>query len=129
MWECLDFRDTVTDFDMPAGTFSDVAVVHLITTATMDSLRALYPPGRSEVRRFRPNIVVSTGRRRGELVAIRWPDIRWQEADLLVASGRSRGFLIRWRLCARRSRACMLRDRGVVTPPTRASRPPMPLHQ
>ncbi len=57
----LDYRDTVTDFEMPAGTFFDIAVVHLLTTATIDHLRALYPPGRFEVRRFRPNIVVSTG--------------------------------------------------------------------
>lgn len=59
--EGLELRDTVTDFDLPAGTFFDVAVVHLLTTATIDRLRALYPPGRFEVRRFRPNIVVSTG--------------------------------------------------------------------
>jgi len=59
--EGLDFRDTVTDFDLPAGTFFDLAVVHMLTTATIDHLRALYPEGRFEVRRFRPNIVVSTG--------------------------------------------------------------------
>lgn len=58
--EGLDFRDTVTDFDMPEGTFFDIAVVHLLTTATIDRLRELYPEGRFEVRRFRPNIVVST---------------------------------------------------------------------
>ena len=57
----LDYRDTVTDFEMPAGTFFDIAVVHLLTTATIDHLRALYPQGRFEARRFRPNIVVSTG--------------------------------------------------------------------
>ena len=56
----LDYRDTVTDFDLPAGTFFDTAVVHLLTTATIDRLRGLYPPGRFEARRFRPNIVVST---------------------------------------------------------------------
>jgi uncharacterized protein YcbX len=56
----LDYRDTVTDFAMPAGTFFDAAVVHLLTTATIDRLRALYPQGRFEARRFRPNIVVST---------------------------------------------------------------------
>jgi uncharacterized protein YcbX len=56
----LDYRDTVTDFEMPAGTFFDIAVVHLLTTATINRLRALYPDGRFEVRRFRPNIVVST---------------------------------------------------------------------
>lgn len=57
----LDYRDAVTDFDMPAGTFFDIAVVHLLTTATINHLRALYPQGRFEVRRFRPNIVVSAG--------------------------------------------------------------------
>jgi hypothetical protein len=57
----LDYRDTVTDFEMPAGTFFDIGVVHLLTTATIDQLRALYPQGRFEARRFRPNIVVATG--------------------------------------------------------------------
>ena len=56
--EGLDHRDTVTDFTLPEGTFFDVAMVHLLTTATLDRLRELYPPGRFEVRRFRPNIVV-----------------------------------------------------------------------
>jgi uncharacterized protein YcbX len=58
--EGLDYRDTVTDFDLPEGTFFDLAVVHVLTTATLDRLRELYPPGRFEVRRFRPNIVVRT---------------------------------------------------------------------
>ncbi len=57
----LDYRDTVTDFEMPAGTFFDIAVVQLLTTATINHLRALYPRGRFEARRFRPNIVVSAG--------------------------------------------------------------------
>ncbi|MGH9650045.1 MAG: MOSC domain-containing protein, partial [Terriglobales bacterium] len=35
-----------------------VAMVHLLTTATLDRLRELYPQGRFEVRRFRPNVVV-----------------------------------------------------------------------
>ena len=56
--EGLDFRDTVTDFALPLGTFFDCAVVHLLTTATLDRLSELYPRGRFEVRRFRPNIVV-----------------------------------------------------------------------
>jgi uncharacterized protein YcbX len=56
----LDYRDTVTDFEMPAGTFFDIAVAHLLTTATIDRLRALYPQGRFEARRFRPNIMIST---------------------------------------------------------------------
>jgi uncharacterized protein len=58
--EGLDYRDTVTEWELPAGTFFDLAVVHLLTTATIERLRALYPEGRFEVRRFRPNIVVTT---------------------------------------------------------------------
>ena len=58
--EGLEHRDTVTEWELPAGTFFDLAVVHLLTTATIERLRALYPEGRFEVRRFRPNIVVAT---------------------------------------------------------------------
>ena len=54
----LAHRETVTDEAMPAGMFFDSAVMHVLTTATIDRLRELYPQGRFEVRRFRPNIVV-----------------------------------------------------------------------
>ena len=57
--EGLDHRDTVTDFPLPEGTFFDCATVHLLTTATLDRLYELYPQGRFEVPRFRPNIVVA----------------------------------------------------------------------
>jgi uncharacterized protein len=56
--EGLDYRDTVTDFVLPEGTFFDSAPVLVLTTATIDRLRELYPQGRFEVRRFRPNIVL-----------------------------------------------------------------------
>ena len=36
----------------------DLATIHVLTTATINRLRALYPQGQFEVRRFRPNIVV-----------------------------------------------------------------------
>ncbi len=58
--EGLDYRDTVTDPQLPPGTFFDLAIVHLLTTATIDRFRALYPQGRFETRRFRQNIVVAT---------------------------------------------------------------------
>ena len=53
-------RDVVTDEAMPAETFFDLGMVHLLTTATLDSYRALYAEGRFETRRFRPNLVIKT---------------------------------------------------------------------
>lgn len=70
--EGLDHRDTVTDFDLPEGAFFDCAFAHLLTTATLDRLRALYPEGRFEVRRFRPNIVVETGNGEKDFVENAW---------------------------------------------------------
>jgi uncharacterized protein YcbX len=57
--EGLDFRNTVTDFTLPGGTFFDCATVHLLTTAALNRLHQLYPQGRFEIPRFRPNIVVA----------------------------------------------------------------------
>lgn len=49
----------MTDYPLP-NRFFDLGTVHLLTTASLDRLRELYPQGRFEVRRFRPNIVVRT---------------------------------------------------------------------
>ena len=70
--EGLDHRDTVTDFGLPEGTFFDCAFAHLLTTATLDRLRELYPQGRFEARRFRPNIVVETGSGEKDFVENAW---------------------------------------------------------
>ena len=53
-------REKVTDETMPSQTFFDLAVIHLLTTSTINRLRELYPEGRFEVRRFRPNIVMES---------------------------------------------------------------------
>jgi uncharacterized protein len=58
--EGLAQREKVTDEVMPTQTFFDIAVIHLLTTSTINRLRELYPEGRFEVRRFRPNIVVGS---------------------------------------------------------------------
>src|SRR4029434_7578513 len=70
--EGLDHRDTVTDFTLPEGTFFDCAMVHLLTTATLERLRELYPQGRFEVRRFRPNIVVQLASDEKSFAAHAW---------------------------------------------------------
>jgi len=58
--EDLSNRDIVTEEPLPQGTFFDCATVHLLTTATLDTLRSLYPAGRFEPRRFRPNVIIAT---------------------------------------------------------------------
>lgn len=70
--EGLAHRETTTDETMPAGTFFDLAVIHVLTTATIDRLRELYPQGRVEVRRFRPNIVVEVASGEKDFVENAW---------------------------------------------------------
>lgn len=56
--EELNNRNSVISCASPQGTFFDAAMVHLLTTATIDQMRKLNPESRIEVRRFRPNLVV-----------------------------------------------------------------------
>lgn len=70
--EGLAHRDAVTDEAMPARTFFDLAVVHVLTTATIEKLRELYPAGRFEVRRFRPNVVVAATSGEKDFVENAW---------------------------------------------------------
>jgi uncharacterized protein YcbX len=64
--EGLAQREKVTDEVMPPQTFFDIAVIHIFTTSTINRLRELYPEGRFEVRRFRPNIVIESAATSGE---------------------------------------------------------------
>lgn len=54
-----EVTDEVIARGSPEGTFFDYGVVHLVTTATLERLGELYPEGRFDERRFRPNLVVS----------------------------------------------------------------------
>ena len=51
--------------DAPRGTFFDYATIHLLTTASLTKLNEIYPEGRFEARRFRPNIVIDTADQNG----------------------------------------------------------------
>jgi uncharacterized protein len=57
-YDWLESPDVVFEFKLPPGTFFDGALVHLVTTATLDWLRSLCPQSRFDVRRFRPNVVI-----------------------------------------------------------------------
>jgi hypothetical protein len=79
--EGLPHQDHVTDEPIPPGTFFDVATVHLLTTATLDRLRELYPDGRFEVRRFRPNIVIAP-----DHSGIGFAENSWGPAEVMLGS-------------------------------------------
>jgi uncharacterized protein len=57
--ENLAHREAVTEEEMPPDGFFDGEVIHILTTATLDKLHSLYPEGRFEPSRFRPNLVVA----------------------------------------------------------------------
>ena len=57
----MDGDDSVSALDLglaAAGTFFDLARLHLLTTSTLAALRAVHPAGDFDVRRYRPNVVV-----------------------------------------------------------------------
>jgi hypothetical protein len=62
-----DPNEQVSDITMrraaPPDSYFDSSVLHLLTTATLDRLGALYPGGRFDPRRYRPNLVVSVSGR------------------------------------------------------------------
>jgi len=67
-WPNRDERaapDVVTDEAMPPGTFFDLAILHLLTTSTLNQLSELGQRSRFEPRRFRPNLIIDTGDEKG----------------------------------------------------------------
>jgi uncharacterized protein YcbX len=57
-YEWLASPDQGFEVKLPPGTFFDGAVVHLITTSTLNRLGSFSPQSRFDVARFRPNIVI-----------------------------------------------------------------------
>ncbi|HEV8385698.1 MAG TPA: MOSC N-terminal beta barrel domain-containing protein [Candidatus Acidoferrales bacterium] len=68
--------ETVSEFALaegaPAGTFFDYATILLLTTATLGKFEALYPAGRFEPRRFRPNLLIETASGDNDFVENSW---------------------------------------------------------
>ena len=65
-------RNKITDEAMPPQTFFDIAVIHILTTSTINRLRELHPEGRFEVRRFRPNVVVESASGERDFIENSW---------------------------------------------------------
>lgn len=63
--EELDNPGQVFSSASPKNTFFDSAMVHIITTATIDALGELAPTSRIEARRFRPNLIIDVPDEKG----------------------------------------------------------------
>jgi uncharacterized protein YcbX len=64
--------DNTLDFPVVNG-FFDLGSLHLLTTATLNTLRSLSPDTRFEPRRFRPNIVVESPDGSERFAENEWP--------------------------------------------------------
>lgn len=62
----------ITSGRVAAGTFFDFGPVHVVTTATLETLRRRHPNHDFDARRFRPNVVIDMGARDG------FPEDEWQ---------------------------------------------------
>jgi uncharacterized protein len=84
----LAHRETITDetiaLSSPKGSFFDYAVAHVLTTNTLNRLRELYPQGRFEARRFRPNIIIAVGKSEPDFVENAWVGLNVEIGDALV---------------------------------------------
>ena len=58
--ESTEISDETISVAADEGSFFDYASLHILTTASLTQLQQLYPSGRMEVRRFRPNLVIAT---------------------------------------------------------------------
>ncbi|MFJ7295126.1 MOSC domain-containing protein [Streptomyces collinus] len=70
--------EEITVGTVASGTFFDYGRVHLVTTSSLTRLRSVYPAGDFDARRFRPNLVVDTGR------APAFVEDGWQDRRLRV---------------------------------------------
>lgn len=68
----LDHHNELTHEAIIENTFFDGDPVHLLTTASLSTLTALYPSGYFDARRFRPNIVIYTPPKQRSFVENGW---------------------------------------------------------
>lgn len=69
----------------PLGTYFDADELHIVTTGTVDGLRARHPGAGVDVRRFRPNILIDTGPSGGLHDELSWVGRQLRIGGLVVA--------------------------------------------
>lgn len=68
------YRDEITSWALPSGSFFDSSTLHALTTASLEHLRGLVPESDFHVSRFRPNIVIEPAAGKRGFVENDWVD-------------------------------------------------------
>jgi hypothetical protein len=63
--------DILAQFSSPPGTYFDAFPIHIMTTASLNTLAAVGAGDDADVRRFRPNVLIDTGSAEG-LLEVDW---------------------------------------------------------
>ena len=92
------YRDEITEWQLPRGTFFDSSSLHLLSTASLERLSELAPASDFHATRFRPNVVLATSAgARGFL------DNEWIGRELQIGDAGPSGDGVRLRV----TKACM----------------------
>ena len=76
-----DNHPVVHQWQGPQGTFHDSRPVHLLSTATLATIRAEHPEGRFDIARFRPNLII-------EVDGEGFVEERWVGATITIGTAR-----------------------------------------
>lgn len=66
------FPPEIYEFVSPPGSYFDAYPIHLVTTASLATLRSKHPAGDWEPRRFRPNLLIETSAELSGLAELAW---------------------------------------------------------
>jgi uncharacterized protein YcbX len=80
--DMTNWSDELSEFTSPPGTYFDSFELHLLTTASLDTLARHAPGVEIDARRFRPNLVIDTAGTGG------LPEIEWCGGELEVGNAR-----------------------------------------
>jgi uncharacterized protein YcbX len=78
------FPSALFEFTSPPGTYFDAFPLHLLTTASLSAMTRLNPAAAWDVRRFRPNLLITTDNGLEGLVEMGWPGRTLRMGELTV---------------------------------------------
>ena len=75
--------DVLAQFQSPPGTYFDAFPIHIMTTASLNTLAAVGAGEDADVRRFRPNVLIDTGDAEG-LLEVDWTGKQLRLGEVVI---------------------------------------------